>query len=88
MSNRVLNDRAIVKIMREEWAKIKESALSEVSFVRDGKPMVTAGLKIVDKEGNLFTIVSVGNGGAVLEDPLGQNVNIPWDQIEKEFNLQ
>ena len=88
MSNRVLNDRAIIGIMREEWAKIKEAALSEVSFVRDGKPMVTPGLKIVDKEGNLFTIVSVGNGGAVLEDPVGQNVNVPWDKIEKEFTLQ
>lgn len=88
MSNRVLNEKEIIRIMREEWMKLKSSALNEVSYVRDGKPMVTPGLKVVDKDGYLFTIVSVGNEGAALEDPDGNVSVVPWEKIEKEFKLQ
>ena len=88
MTKRVLNDKEIVRIMREEWVKIKEMALSEVAVVRDGKPMVTPGLKIVDGSGNMFTIMSVGNTGAALEDPDGRTIVVPWDKIEKDFKLQ
>jgi hypothetical protein len=88
MSNKVLNDKEVVRIMREEWAKIKAAALQEVSFVRDGKPLVTPGLKIVDNSGNLYTINSVGNEGAVLEDPTGAMNVVPWSVIERDFKLQ
>ena len=88
MTKKVLNDKEIVRIMREEWQKIKASALSEVSIVRGEKPLLTPGLKIVDSGGNLFTILSVGNTGAVIEDALGKSANVPWDKIEKEFKLQ
>lgn len=88
MSNRVLNDKEIVRIMREEWSKIKESALNELSVAKDGKPLVTPGLKLTDKKGNLYTIQSVGNTGAALEDATGKVVVVPWGQVEEEFNLQ
>lgn len=88
MSKKVLNNTEIIRIMREEWTKIKSTALQEVSFVRDGKPLVTPGLKIVDKSGNLFTIISVGNEGALLEDPEGKPYNVQWSIIEKDFKLQ
>jgi hypothetical protein len=88
MSNKVLNDKEIVRIMREEWNKIKSAALSEVSVVRGEKPLLTPGLKIVDTGGNLFTIVSVGNGGVLIEDPDGKTANVPWETIEKDFKLQ
>lgn len=88
MSNKVLNDKEIVRIMREEWSKIKAAALHEVSFVRDGKPLVTPGLKIVDGSGNLYTIMSVGNEGAAIEDPTGQTTVVPWGEIERDFKLQ
>ena len=88
MSGKVLNDKEVIRIMREEWVKIKKAALFEVSAFHDGKPMVTPGLKVLDDAGNLFTIVSVGNEGAALEDPDGKTTVVPWDKIEKDYKLQ
>jgi hypothetical protein len=85
---RVLDEKVVIRLMRESWKERRENVLREVTALRDDKPILSPGLKIVDEEGNLFTVISVGTSGAMLEDASDATSIVPWDRLEKEFKLQ
>lgn len=92
-----VDDKTILRIMREEWQKRKTTLMTENSVLleKESKDVedisfetVSIGLKIKQKEsGVLFTVHKVSPGSVTLRSPEGALSVIPNYTLETEFEL-
>ncbi len=97
-----LDDKEIIRIMREEW-DAKVAALTEAVEVAfktkvDGKEVPVfddaVGLKLrnkvngkKDEKGFLYTVVSVSPRDAILKTPEGEQFIVDKETLEKDYVL-
>lgn len=88
-----IDEKTIVRIMREEWTSRKQNLLRETKDDEKEKTSlpfdtVSIGLKIKHKEtGILYTVNRVSPGAVTLRDPEGMFFVIPNASIEAEYEL-
>ena len=89
----VLNEKTILRIMREEWNKRVKSLVLESA---DEAPIKAGGvdkilspeLKMVHKQSKLrYTIDSIGPRSVVLRNPEGESFIVDSDTLEKEYSI-
>jgi hypothetical protein len=87
-----LNEREVLRLMREEWDRRVGSFLLEADDVpiKAGgtSMMLSPELKLVHKRSRLrYTIDSVGARDVVLRTPEGDTFVVDTDTLEKEYGL-
>ena len=82
-----LNERDIIKLMREEWNARVRSVLESISVdLSKDSELVTQGLKVRHKNSKLlYTVVSVSPNDIVLTTPENNEILIDKDEFEKEY---
>lgn len=90
---RVLDEKAILRIMSEEWNKRVKSFLLEDA---DDAPIKAGGvdrilspeLKLIHKKSKLrYTVDSIGPRRVVLRNPEGEKFLVDNDTLEKEYSI-
>ena len=79
-----LDEKTIVRIIREEWESRKASVLAESkSEFQTASP----GLKLKSKEGLLYTVTKVAPGVVTIADPMGAETIVSNADLEKGFEI-
>jgi hypothetical protein len=94
-----LDDKTIVRLMKEEWEKRCSNLINEIDAYfdvddEDGKKdnVLSTGLKVrkVDDPGKglLYTIVALSKESVVLKEPEGRQFVLPYDEFEKDYDIK
>lgn len=88
-----LNEADVITIIREEWDNKIKTLQNEVEVYykpQDGevKNVISVGLKVRDKAGNLYTVDAVHPHKFTLKDPVGKRILVSDDVFEKHFEQE
>jgi hypothetical protein len=94
-----LDDKTIVRIMKEEWEKRCNNVISEIEAYfdvddEDGKEdnVLSVGLKVrkIDDPGKglLFTIIALTKDNVMLKEPEGRQFVVSYDEFEKDYDIK
>ncbi len=91
MISRLMNKNTL-KLLREVWSERKKALREEIDTVMklagEEKPILAPGLKVCNKDGETFTICSLGEEAVLLQDGPGNKMQVDLDTFEKEFELK
>jgi hypothetical protein len=94
-----LDDKTIVRIMKEEWQHRCNNVINEIEAYidvdeKDGKKdnVLSPGLKVRKMnepgKGLLFTIVALSKESIVLKEPEGRKFVVSYDEFEKDYDIK
>lgn len=85
-----LNEKQLRNLFLEVWEERKKAASDRLKFdisSPEGDILLSPGLKVKNKDGELFTIVSVSQNNIVIKSTTDDILTLTFDEIESEYDL-